>query len=97
LEYDDGGALAAAGTVHPEILEHYLRHPYFKKHPPKSLDRLDFRLDAMQNLSAEDGAATLTAFTVEAVLRAAEHFPIAPLRWLVCGGGVHNATMMQIA
>jgi anhydro-N-acetylmuramic acid kinase len=46
------------------------------------------------NLSAADGAATLTAFTAAAVARACDHLPAAPERWLVTGGGRHNPALM---
>jgi anhydro-N-acetylmuramic acid kinase len=94
MEYDENGDVAAAGKVHDEIVEHYMRHPYFRKHPPKSLDRGDFKLDAVMQLSPEDGAATLTRFTVDAIVKAEEHFPAPPVRWLVCGGGMHNQAIM---
>ena len=41
--------------------------PWFDQPPPKSLDRADFTAQAARGLSAADGAATLTAFTAEAV------------------------------
>ena len=77
------------------VVERYLHHPYFRKHPPKSLDRSDFKTDFVHHLSTEDGAATLTRFTVETIVAAAEHFPIPANRWLVCGGGAHNQAIMQ--
>ena len=43
-------------------------------------------------LAAADGAATLVAFTAEAVARAV--LPAPPLRWLVTGGGRHNPSIM---
>ena len=43
--------------------------------PPKSLDRMDFGMDAVEGLSPADGAATLTAFTAASLARAREHFP----------------------
>ena len=49
----------------------------------------------MQGLSAEDGAATLTAFTVDSIVRAVDHLPASPKRWLVTGGGRHNMFMME--
>lgn len=55
-----------------------------------ALERLG--ADAM---SAEDGAATLTAFTALAVTKALEHLPKPPLRWLVCGGGRRNPAVMR--
>jgi anhydro-N-acetylmuramic acid kinase len=71
-----------------------LSHPYFERVPPKSLDRHDFSVDAVAGLSVEDGAATLAAFTAQAVARGCEHFPALPARWLVAGGGRHNAALM---
>ncbi|MEX2451113.1 MAG: anhydro-N-acetylmuramic acid kinase, partial [Rhodospirillales bacterium] len=42
-----------------------------------------------------DGAATLTAFTAEAVKKALAFLPRRPKRFLVCGGGRHNGTLMD--
>jgi anhydro-N-acetylmuramic acid kinase len=92
---DEGGKLARAGTPDATVLSALLSHPYFEAIPPKSLDRLDFSLDAVAGLSPEDGAATLTAFTAEAVKKAPAFLPAPPKRWLVCGGGRHNGTLMD--
>jgi anhydro-N-acetylmuramic acid kinase len=92
---DRNGALARQGRVNEAVLAQMLDHPYFALPPPKSLDRLDFSFDAVANLSPEDGAATLTAFTAASLARAVEHFPDAPQRWIVCGGGRHNPALMQ--
>jgi anhydro-N-acetylmuramic acid kinase len=93
--YDAGGALGMSGTPDEALLARLLAHPYFSALPPKSLDRLDFAgvLDGLNSLSAADGAATLAAFTARAV--AAAPLPQPPVRWLVCGGGRHNAAIMQ--
>jgi anhydro-N-acetylmuramic acid kinase len=93
---DEGGALASAGRVNDAVLTNMLQHPYFDRAPPKSLDRLDFTTDAVMHLSAEDGAATLTAFSAAAVARACEHFPAPVMTWVVCGGGRHNPTLMAV-
>lgn len=92
--FDDGGALAAAGTVDRSVLDSLLADPYFDQLPPKSLDRIDFDLAGLSGLSPENGAATLNAFTCEAVARARHHLPGRPNRWLVTGGGRHNPVMM---
>lgn len=95
---DRDGALAAAGTVGQEAVCAFLDHPYFMAPPPKSLDRDDFAalaMDLVKNLSPQDGAATLTAFTVASVVVAAGHFPRRPKRWLVCGGGRRNPRIMS--
>ena len=92
--FDAGGALAAAGRVDAAALEALLGHPYFDLPAPKSLDRDAFDPAPVQGLSPEDGAATLTAFTAASVARVVPHLPEPPVRWLVCGGGRHNATLM---
>lgn len=93
--YDEGGAFAARGRVNRNVLAHLLTDAYFDAPPPKSLDRMDFALDMARNLSPEDGAATLTAFTAHAVAKARAHLPEAPATWIVCGGGRLNATLMR--
>ena len=93
--YDDGGRLAASGAVDAAALATLLGARYFAQAGPKSLDRHDFPLDAVAGLSTEDAAATLTAFTAEAVALAARRLPEPPLRWLVCGGGRHNPALMR--
>jgi anhydro-N-acetylmuramic acid kinase len=77
-----------------------LAHPFFALKPPKSLDRNDFRQwvaeqAGLSDMNVQDGAATLTALTAQAVARVVPHLPKAPQSWVVCGGGSHNVTMMR--
>jgi len=91
---DHGGALARRGRVDEAVLARLLQHRYFRAAPPKSLDRDAFAALSLGGLSAEDGAATLVAFTAASVARAREHFP-APVRgWIVTGGGRRNPVLM---
>lgn len=93
--FDRDGALAAAGTPHANIVQSLLAHPYFTQPVPKSLDRDGFPAAALvAALSTEDAAATLTAFTVASAAKALDHFPEAPRRWLVTGGGRLNPALM---
>lgn len=94
MPYDEGGRIAAGGQVDAALLARLLAHPYFDAAPPKSLDRDQWAGTALTNLDIADAAATLTAFTARTVLRALDHMPEAPRRWLVCGGGRHNETLM---
>jgi anhydro-N-acetylmuramic acid kinase len=96
LARDEGGALAATGRVHDDYVTEYLRHSYFGEPPPKSLDRNAFALELVDQLSAADGAATLTAFTAASIARAREHFPEQPQLWVVSGGGRLNKTLMAM-
>ena len=92
---DRNGELAAHGKVHNDRMQTAIDLPFFRAAPPKSLDRMDFTLDVVSGLGPEDGAATLTALTCEAIVKAAAWMPEPPLRWLVCGGGRHNPVIMQ--
>jgi anhydro-N-acetylmuramic acid kinase len=97
VSHDEGGALAAAGRVDEALVARFMRDAYFDRPPPKSLDRNHFHdvARAVEALGDADGAATLAAFTVEATAAAARHFPPKASRWLVCGGGRRNLTMMR--
>ncbi len=96
-DFDRGGATAARGTPDTALVDWLAGHPWFARKPPKSLDRnwlgwLPHELG--EAASIEDGAATLTLFTARAVAKAAAHAPEPPRRWIVAGGGVHNAELM---
>ncbi|HVW75119.1 MAG TPA: anhydro-N-acetylmuramic acid kinase [Rhizomicrobium sp.] len=93
---DEDGAFAAAGKVNGPALDRMLDNSFFERVPPKSLDRMDFGMEAVEALSPADGAATLTAFTAAALARAREHFPDAAESWIVSGGGRHNKTLMAM-
>ena len=92
---DRDSRLALAGTVNRNALQALLSHPFFSAPPPKSLDRGAFAFGALADLSAADGAATLTAFTVAGIAAAARHFPAKPRTWIISGGGTHNPHMME--
>jgi len=93
---DQDGAFAAKGNVDEAALAQMLANPFFQRLPPKSLDRMDFGMAAVERLSPADGAATLTAFTAASLARAAEHFPQEAESWIVSGGGRHNRTLMAM-
>ena len=67
LAFDDNGMIAASGRVDPAALAMLMGDPYFDRPAPKSLDRNHFSALAacVESLSDADGAATLSAFTVE--------------------------------
>ncbi len=81
-----------------EVLAALPDFPHLSRKPPKSLDRNHFApvLEAVSGLSTEDGAATLAAFSADCVAGALAQMPSPPARWLVCGGGRKNATMMRM-
>ena len=96
LSHDENGALAATGEVRGDLVAGWMEDSYFRRPAPKSLDRNHFQalVASVELLSDADGAATLAAFTIEATAAALDHVPEPPRRWLVCGGGRRNATLM---
>lgn len=98
MECDQDGALARQGRVVEGALELFLEEGYFRKMPPKSLDRNDFHLmlDLVRELEDADAAATMTAMAAAAVMQGMEHCPTPPERLLVTGGGRHNPVMMEM-
>ena len=95
--FDEAGRLAASGRADDERIRTWLRHDFFRRLPPKSLDRDDFRfaLDAIEGMSLAAGAATLPAFTGRAVASALQLLPAPPVRWIVCGGGRYNPVLLE--
>jgi anhydro-N-acetylmuramic acid kinase len=104
---DEDGRLAAAGRVDHELLEGFLEHPYFFRHPPKSTGREVFGAGfvaltlgewAGRRERVEDLVATLTEFTAISVTESIKAWvaPDGPVdRILVSGGGLRNPTLMR--
>lgn len=95
---DREGAAAARGRIDRDTVRSNSAGAWFDRIPPKSLDRNEFALvlDRVADFSVEDGAATLTALTVEAIAESQRHMPRPPARWLICGGGRRNRFLMGL-
>jgi len=91
---DFDGTLAARGKIDHMLVNEWISNDYFTKAPPKSLDRRSFNVIGLENLSLEDGAATLLDFTVRTIQIAVEYCPSKPKYIYICGGGRHNKTLM---
>ena len=94
--FDCEGRMAAQGAVDVPWVVRALEHPFFALPPPKSLDRNDFASLKLGEMSPADGAATLTAFTAEAIARIVPLLPKEPESWIVAGGGARNLTMLRM-
>ncbi|MBV8682522.1 MAG: anhydro-N-acetylmuramic acid kinase [Caulobacteraceae bacterium] len=92
---DLDGALARAGQVKEDVLAAYLAHDYFAARGPKSLDRYDFSLDPVADLTLEDGVATLTAFAAEAVALGLSGLSKAAGELILTGGGRLNPVLRE--
>lgn len=93
--FDAGGKYASVGRADEGVVRALLAHPYFQGAPPKSLDRHDFSLEPLEALQLEDAAATLVAFTAEAVKLGFESLGGQPNEVIVTGGGRHNPEIMK--
>ncbi len=101
-EFDEGGAIASSGSIHPDLLTWLRRHPYYREAPPKSAGREIFGEDYVQDyliLSRELGViepadiiATAAEITVRSITRQLRAYTETwdAFRLLVSGGGVHN-------
>ena len=99
--YDEGGRLAAAGKVIPELLQRMLADPYLEKQPPKTTGREYYgteyveRLLAFGNYPLIDVLSTATAFTAHSIALSLRRFaPRMPNRLVVSGGGSRNPTLL---
>ena len=93
---DCEGRTAAQGVVDVAWVMSAMKRPFFALPPPKSLDRNEFASMPLPSISPADGAATLTAFSVEAIARIIPLLPKEPKSWVVAGGGARNLTMMRM-
>ena len=98
MHMDYNGRLAILGKVHEPILANLMKHKYFTQTPPKACDRSMFndKIEHLEGLSLEDGAATATAFVAEAIKQSILSFlPELPQEIYICGGGAKNPTLMR--
>ncbi len=96
--FDIDGELAAIGAVDQVIVDTFLRHPFFYRMAPKSLDRDAFvdLNNAVRDLSDADAIATLTMACAVSVAHGLQACPSPPSQVLVTGGGRRNPTLMAM-
>jgi anhydro-N-acetylmuramic acid kinase len=100
--YDDNGALAARGSVQPQLLQAMLGEPYLQRMPPKSTGRELFHREWLRShlgtstFDIADVQATLCEYTAVTIARGIRDLARAtPADLLVCGGGAYNAELMR--
>ena len=102
-DMDKDGQWAASGELNQSLLSAMLEDPYFKLPPAKSTGRDYFNLNWLENcLSSEPNAlptkdvqATLLSLTVESIATTVQTHAAETSEIYVCGGGAHNALLMQ--
>jgi anhydro-N-acetylmuramic acid kinase len=92
---DQNGNLGLSGKVNSKVLNTLMENPFFEMKGPKSLDRNHFDSSPVFELSDADAAATLCAFTAEAVRKSISHFQNSPSLCAVSGGGRKNKAIIR--
>jgi len=98
---DVDGQWAASGMTDPALLTRLLEDPYFSRPPPKSTGPDYFNLDWLSSLTTgatiapADLQATLCELTAVSSARAIGQHAPGTKRLLVCGGGIHNRSLMR--
>ena len=101
--HDARGAWARSGRVDASLLARCLEDSNFALPAPKSTGRDHFNLDwlerhggaALARLAPEDVQATLAELTATSVAHAVRAAAPDAARVVACGGGVHNAYLME--
>ncbi|HET8580546.1 MAG TPA: anhydro-N-acetylmuramic acid kinase, partial [Nitrospiraceae bacterium] len=100
---DQGGKMAAKGTVDAQLLTLLLSHRFLRQRPPKSTGREEFgesflaqvlAMKRRRHLAAYDLMATCSLFTAMAVGGARRWLKGRVDEVIVGGGGVRNRTLM---
>ena len=106
LKFDMNGSLASLGIPKLEIIEKWLRDPFFHLEPPRSSGREEFGFQYLQkrkkelgDISTEDLLSTLTTFTASIISQDLENLfrlkKIRLIELLVAGGGSKNLFLMR--
>tara|TARA_Y100000590_G_scaffold108576_2_gene123485 strand:+ start:2891 stop:3994 length:1104 start_codon:yes stop_codon:yes gene_type:complete len=98
--YDKDGIIAKSGNVNYEALQLLLKNFYKKentvlKKPIQSFDTKHFDFSFVQNLTLEDGAATLTEFTTQIIIDAIKEKNLDKFKIILCGGGRKNNFLVE--
>lgn len=108
MKMDRGGRMAARGRIDETLLAELMRHPYFRRRPPKSTGREEFgapflaeieRRARPAGVAGDDLVATVTALTARSIADAIRRFvmPLGRVDQLVAtGGGARNPSLMKM-
>ncbi len=101
-QYDAAGTWAAGGELSQPLLTELIKVDYLQLAPPKStgpelfnLAWLDSILDRLPQIDPQDVQATLVEFSAITIAQAIQREAAGCARVIVCGGGVHNPTLIE--
>ena len=100
--YDACGMWAKTGNIQAKLLKSLKEEPYFSALPPKSTgteffsaDWLTQKLAILPAYPAEDVQRTLCQLTAETIADAILKFAPETDKIFICGGGIHNKTLLN--
>ncbi len=104
--YDAGGKHAVQGCCIEPLVERWLTHPCLQKKPPKSISRLEFGDEFVNQAvvfarhmqrNLHDVLCSATHFVARAIVQAIKRFlGKQPQRILLSGGGVRNGLLWRL-
>ena len=105
-KFDKNGCLASLGNPQKNVIEKWLKEPFFHLEPPRSTGREQFGFQDLQerkkelfNVSKEDLLSTLTTFTASIIAQDLDNLfkikKISLIELLVAGGGARNLFLMR--
>lgn len=98
--FDENGSLAKLGKPNFKLIKFYLNQQYFKKFPPKSLERMDLFnnkfIDRAFSMEAKDAMATFCHLTALSIKNSYNFLPIPPLNNIIVGGGQNNEFLISL-
>lgn len=93
--FDQNGNFASQGFPIKEEVKIFLQNDFFKKPPPKSLDRNSFitfyEVLTKKNYSAHDIMATLLELTIDSIIVSLDMLPKKVKNIVITGGGYKNS------
>lgn len=99
-DFDRNGEIASMGKPDHKIIKNFLKNSFFKKSPPKSIDKFEFSNilinDEFLRLNFFDGMATLCNITADTINIALNQFDVLPKSILVSGGGRYNSFLLNL-
>ena len=92
--YDNKGLIAKSGKINQNVLTKEISD-INQKELNTTFDIKNFDLSFVKNLSLEDGAATLTEFTVQLISSSIKFAKEIKSKIILCGGGRKNKFLIQ--
>lgn len=99
IPFDKFGIIASNGTPNLQMVNDFIKLPFFKTKYPKSIDRLEFnhfvKTLHFNDNSAPNVLATFLEFTISSIIEGIKILPLNPKKLIIMGGGQHNKFLVE--